>query len=252
MIRAGAFCLTLLAALPAQAQDQPDPRPPTRPAADITPQVSVPAPDAPQPFGPPAPPLWFTLAGTVQAHDACRLALSVMGARFVPVPPISDPDTRDCGIARPVRVSHILPAVELTGHPVMRCEVAQALALWTRDFVLPAAALMPDQPRLTAVQTGPAYQCRDRVGTDDAEPKPSEHGFGNAIDVMGFGFEGAGVRLVQPRQGDGDADESFQAAVRGTACLMFTTVLGPGSNAAHDDHLHLDLAARRGGWRLCE
>jgi hypothetical protein len=29
-------------------------------------------------------------------------------------------------------------------------------------------------------------------------------------------------------------------------------VLGPGSDAFHDDHLHLDLAERRGGYRLCQ
>ncbi|MEG4644742.1 extensin family protein [Paracoccus sp. APAP_BH8] len=28
--------------------------------------------------------------------------------------------------------------------------------------------------------------------------------------------------------------------------------LGPGANAAHVDHLHLDIKARRGGFRLCQ
>ena len=50
----------------------------------------------------------------------------------------------------------------------------------------------------------------------------------------------------------GDMEVAFQNAVQGAACLFFSTVLGPGSNAAHDDHLHLDIKARRGGFRLCQ
>jgi hypothetical protein len=37
----------------------------------------------------------------------------------------------------------------------------------------------------------------------------------------------------------------FLHAVHAAACLTFGTVLGPEANAAHHDHLHLDLATRR-------
>ena len=50
----------------------------------------------------------------------------------------------------------------------------------------------------------------------------------------------------------GDLAEACPRTARAAGCLFFTTVLGPGSNDAHDDHLHLDVAARRGGWRLCQ
>lgn len=273
MIRvAGTIIALTLAVVPALAQERPpeaEPdtaqtadRPPEKPEAAEPAPVPDPVPDAisesvpdepaAQPFGPPPPPVWFTLAETDAEYDACRLALSVMGAQFRPQPPVTDPDNRDCGIARPLQVSRILPDVALSGEPVMRCAAALSLALWTRDFLQPAAGLLPETPRLTALETGPAYSCRDRVGTGEADPKPSEHGYGNAIDVMGFRFDDGDPVLVQPRQGDGDAAESFQKAAQGTGCLLFTTVLGPGSNAAHDDHLHLDMAARNGGWRLCE
>ena len=36
-----------------------------------------------------------------------------------------------------------------------------------------------------------------------------------------------------------------------TACSIFSTVLGPEANEAHRNHLHFDLAPRRGG-ALCE
>jgi hypothetical protein len=32
----------------------------------------------------------------------------------------------------------------------------------------------------------------------------------------------------------------------------FTTVLGPGADRAHEFHLHVDLAERRNGYRLCQ
>ena len=257
------------AAAPDSVATDGDAPPPESPAPD-RPAPESPAPGAagpmmpattgdaavdgatPEAFGPPPPPVWFTLAESDAEFAACRLALSVMGARFRPVPPVTDPEIRDCGIARPLQVEAILPGIALTGSPVMRCEAALSLALWTRDFLRPAAALMPEGPGLTGLQTGPGYVCRDRVGTGAADPKPSEHGYGNAIDVMGFLFDRGDPLPVRPRQGDGDAAESFQTAAQGTACLLFTTVLGPGSNAAHDDHLHLDMAARGGGWRLCE
>jgi hypothetical protein len=101
------------------------------------------------------------------------------------------------------------------------------------------------------VQLGTTYDCRGRVG-DGGDAKLSEHAFGNAIDISAFTFHDGPTLPVEPRQDSGDPVESFQRAVRGAACLDFTTVLGPGSNASHNDHLHLDIAARNGGWRLCQ
>jgi hypothetical protein len=40
-------------------------------------------------------------------------------------------------------------------------------------------------------------------------------------------------------------DARFQRAVRKAACGPFTTVLGPGSDAYHDDHMHFDTKPRR-------
>ena len=37
-----------------------------------------------------------------------------------------------------------------------------------------------------------------------------------------------------------------------SVCARFTTVLGPGSDWYHEDHIHLDLAERRGGYRICQ
>ena len=34
-------------------------------------------------------------------------------------------------------------------------------------------------------------------------------------------------------------------------CTRFMTVLGPGSDGYHEDHIHMDLAERRSAWRSC-
>lgn len=211
---------------------------------------------ATQVFGPPMPPRYQALREGDDEYAACLLALSMLGTDYQPRPAISDDQNRDCGIARPLHVSRIVPGVELEGGAVMRCGTARALGFWIRDFVRPAAAALPGAPQLRGLQLGTTYDCRARVGTD-SDATLSEHAFGNAIDIMGFRLEGGADDLpdilpVQPRSGDGDMAEAFQRSARASACLWFDTVMGPGSNAAHDDHLHLDVIGRDSLWRLCD
>lgn len=248
----------ILMAWAGAAFSQDAPRPPERP----TPlETTLPARDqfgpvwpgpSAEPMGPPAPPHHLQLRESDQDFDACLLALNHLGTRYETLPAIAEPDTADCGIARPVKVMQIIPGVELEGGALMRCSTARALAFWTQDYVRPAAATLPGSPRLTGMQLGTTYDCRARIGTGAESPPMSEHAFGNAIDIMGFSFDNGETLPVQPRHENGDVQEGFQRAVRSTACLWFTTVMGPGSNAAHDDHLHFDVIARNSGWRLCD
>lgn len=266
MTRLGRLSLTaalILAGATALAQEAPPTeRPPARPeiieaepeppAADDAADAEEPAPQEGELIGPPAPPAWFTIAGSDADHAACLSLLRRGGATFTEPSPIAEAEAWDCGIARPVQVTRLLRGVELPDAPILRCQTALALAGWTRDFLVPAARAVSDDAPLTALRTGPGYVCRDRVGTGDADPPPSEHALGNAIDVMSFELEGREPLPVRPRAEDGDADAAFQRAAQATGCLFFTTVLGPGSNAAHDDHLHLDLSQRSSGWRVCD
>lgn len=183
-------------------------------------------------------------------HSACLLGLTLLGVAYEEMAPVADAGDPQCGIPRPVRVTAIQPGIAIEGGALMRCATARRLALWTRDFVRPATARLPGTPRLTAYVPGSTYDCRPRVG--GSETKISEHARGTAFDIMAVRFDNGEAMEFRPRTGDGDAAESFQQALRGTACLYFSTVLGPGSNEAHEDHLHLDLAERKGGFRLCE
>ena len=44
----------------------------------------------------------------------------------------------------------------------------------------------------------------------------------------------------------------FRDNLRKATCARFMTVLGPGSDGFHEDHIHIDLAERRSGYRICQ
>ncbi len=223
------------------------------PVEEAAPAEAAPADDtapAPEPE-PEQPPQRDSLRESDFDHSACLLTLFTLGAEYAEIPEISEPDNRDCGIARPIRITQILPGVSLQGEPVMRCDTARHLAFWLRDFVRPATEMLPGAPQLREIAPGSTYQCRGVIGTQSTA-NVSEHALGNALDIAAFHFDDGSNLTIAPRADSGDLTEAFQAAIRATACLYFTTVLGPGANAAHDDHLHLDIKARKGGYRLCQ
>lgn len=155
-----------------------------------------------------------------------------------------------CGIVAPYSISRIGKDVAVNPATSMRCPTALSLARWTKNVVLPATDALPGEVRLSEISHGSTYVCRRR--NNSATGKMSEHSIGNAIDIMNFGFEGREPIPVSPRAGDGSMEEAFQRAVRAGACLHFTTVLGPGSDPSHSNHLHLDIIERSSGYRLCQ
>jgi Extensin-like protein C-terminus len=46
--------------------------------------------------------------------------------------------------------------------------------------------------------------------------------------------------------------KDWREALRTSTCARFSTVLGPGSDGYHEEHIHLDLAERRGGYKMCQ
>ncbi|MBS1302743.1 extensin family protein [Loktanella sp. SALINAS62] len=256
--------LALMAA-PAVAQEtsaptQAGPPPETTPTPKIRPEGLGEMPEAGAPgyvaaendvdvvdSGPPIP---DRLAVGDAELDACLAELDALGANYEIIDPIADADDTACGVHNPVRLTSVPGAVALEPAGVMRCETALAFAGWVEQFVMPAAKHLDDRGSLDAIEQGSTYVCRRRNNSPDG--KLSEHSFGNAVDVMAFRFADGDPIRVQPRERDGTMAEAFQDAVRSTACLNFTTVLGPGSDESHADHLHLDVRKRRGEFRLCQ
>lgn len=133
--------------------------------------------------------------------------------------------------------------------PLVSCGFALVLAGFTRDAAQPLARALAGRP-LTAFGTGGGFECRGRNRAAGA--RISAHGQGLAIDIAWFVFEGGARERVEAPSGE--STSRFIAALRKAACGWFTTVLGPGSDGAHADHLHLDREprGRDGESRLCQ
>jgi hypothetical protein len=96
------------------------------------------------------------------------------------------------------------------------------------------------------------YSCRPRNNQMGA--KVSEHAFGNAMDVMAFVLaDGREINVEKGWRGDPAEQEFLREAFVG-ACRYFTTVLAPGSDPFHYNHIHIDLVRHdpRGQRRICK
>ncbi|WP_316015058.1 extensin family protein [Roseobacter sp. HKCCA0434] len=195
-------------------------------------------------------PVFRQLGEVESAFAACTAMLDDLGVVYRVLDEEITAEDRDCGIVNPIVVEEIAPGVALRPEATLRCETALEMAEWTSFHLVPAAEALTDRERLQAIALGGSYTCRRRNNL--ATGPLSEHSFGNAVDVMSFVFEGGDPIPVEPRMEDGTMEEAFQRAARATSCLHFTTVLGPGTDAAHADHLHMDVARRSNGYRLCQ
>ena len=91
-----------------------------------------------------------------------------------------------------------------------------------------------------------SYECRGRNRVRGATL--SEHGRANALDVRAFKLaNGEMIGLT-----DVNVAKAWREGIRASACARFSTVLGPGSDGHHEEHIHVDLAERRGGYKMCE
>ena len=214
----------------------PRARPDARPSAALAmvPPEPEPAAEAPLPPVPAVP----------ADGGACLDRLRKLGVVFERAPAIKE---AGCGVANPLVVKALGSGVSLTSAATLNCPTTEAVALWVRDVLLPYGR---DQLRATptAIVPGSTYACRTRNGRKGA--RMSEHAAANAFDVMSVEFAGRPPLEIRARA-SGDPEGRFQAAIRQGSCSYFTTVLGPGSDASHGNHLHFDLAQRGGGHRLC-
>ena len=182
------------------------------------------------------------------AYSQCLKDLTAAGVTFVEKPRIDDGD--GCGIDKPVEVSSILPGVALSPKATLRCEAALELSKWVQTSVLPAAEqALQDKGKLTSVNHASSYICRKR--NSKTTGKISEHARGNAIDIASLGFEKGTVDMTIAEEKNPTMSGAFQRTLNASACLYFTTVLAPGSDETHMDHMHLDLIRRNNDARYC-
>jgi hypothetical protein len=160
-----------------------------------------------------------------------------------------------CIIDQPVRIRAVAGApprklaIRLPDAPTLACRFGERFGLFLRDLADPVIA-GKFAVELDAVRTGPGYECRNRNRA--VSGKLSAHASGIAVDIAGFELADGRRLPVAPAQ-DARARATIDA-IRTAACGWFTTVLGPGSDAAHADHLHVDILQHGSSdrYRICE
>jgi len=131
----------------------------------------------------------------------------------------------------------------------LACPIVSALDRWFADSVQPAAQRWFGT-RVVEIKQISAYSCRGMNGNSSAHI--SEHAFGNALDIAAFTLaDGRRITVKDGWKGMPE-EQGFLRDVQAAACQQFTTVLAPGSNVHHYDHIHVDLMRRASRRVICE
>ena len=178
--------------------------------------------------------------------SACRLALSEAIAIAPSIPDIHG--AGGCGGEDLVRLEAVvLPdkhRVAVKPAAILRCGMASAIADWVRTDIVALAARLGST--ITDLDNFDSFECRGRNRV--AGPPLSEHGRANALDVRSFKLaNGRSISLT-----DRTVSRELRESVLHSVCTRFSTVLGPGSDWYHEDHIHLDLMARHNDYKICQ
>ncbi|RZN29023.1 extensin family protein [Bradyrhizobium sp. Leo121] len=178
--------------------------------------------------------------------SACRQALTEEIAIAPSIPAIHG--NGGCGGDDLVRLEAIvLPdkrKVAVKPAAILRCTMATAIADWVRSDIAPLSG--PLGGTISELDNFDSFECRGRNRVPGAQL--SEHGRANAIDVRAFKLaNGRSISLT-----DRSVPRDLRETVLHSACTRFTTVLGPGSDGYHEDHIHLDRMERRNNYRICQ
>src|SRR5947209_666834 len=178
--------------------------------------------------------------------SACRLALTEEIAIAPSIPDIHG--AGGCGGEDLVRLEAVvLPdkrLVSVKPAAILRCTMASAIADWIRSDMVPLAERLGSV--VTDLDNFNSFECRGRNRVAGAQL--SEHGRANALDVRALKLaNGQSISLT-----DRTVSRELRETVLHSACARFSTVLGPGSDWYHEDHIHLDLMERRNNYKICQ
>lgn len=170
--------------------------------------------------------------------EACLKDLTARGVIFRPLP--QPASIGGCALADGVSLEGMSAALN---KPVaISCPTARVVDQWMEAVVQPAAQRHL-RSRVATVHQAGGFVCRNTRGG-----RLSEHARGRAIDIWGFELADGSKALVRDHWRGAGARSRFLQDVAQRSCAVFHVVLGPGSDADHHDHLHLDL----GEWKLCQ
>ncbi|WP_298355086.1 extensin family protein [Rhodoblastus sp.] len=176
-----------------------------------------------------------------QAEEAC------FARRLVALSPYVQPASHDidgpsiCGLTRPLKVTALQNgAVMFNSTQTLDCSMVAELNDWLATVVQPTALARFGQ-NVVEIDSMGSYNCRSINHQFGA--RLSEHSFGNAIDIGGYRLaDGRRITYVHDWTRGDPQTQAFLRDLHGGACDRFTTVLSPGANPFHYNHMHVDLA----------
>jgi hypothetical protein len=179
-----------------------------------------------------------------EGEAACRERLKALGVEFEEHKAESNSEI-GCSIPYPIMLKTLGKSIAIAPGTELNCLMAEAAARFAANIIEPAAKTEFGAD-LKSISQASAFVCRPRHGTG----KLSEHAFGNALDIASFTLSDG--RKIEVGPAPPEKDAKFLNAVRKAACGPFKTVLGPGADADHSLHIHLDLEPRRHGGTFCQ
>jgi hypothetical protein len=187
-----------------------------------------------------------------EVENACLASGAVQASAYVrAMQEIDGPGV--CGLGRPLRVSGLLGGrVRVSPPATIGCPLTAALDRWVQTSVQPAARRYFGS-RVVEIRQIASYGCRGRNGNSYGDI--SEHAFGNALDMAGFRLaNGQEILVVRSWWRGAPRERAFLQDIFAGACAEFYTVLGPGSDRYHYNHIHVDLLASnaRNGRHYCQ
>ena len=240
----------------------PVPRPSSPPPAESLPVPARSPPAATESAASPPPPAAAVPSGPAgtalpkagHAADALdcpsRLKAANVDVERTSVGPQPDPQ---CTVVDAVHLTFLRLAdgalVTFPDKPTIACATASTFSAFVRDLLSPLAKGTYGSA-VDAVWTGPGLDCRTRDHIPGA--KLSAHGQGLAVDVAQLRLQdGHKIDVGRPTS---ETDRVFETAALAGGCGYFHTALGPGADAFHETHWHLDLVPRgqKGDAKFCE
>jgi len=169
----------------------------------------------------------------------------------LPSPNLPSPNLPSPNLPRlgPARGNAVVGPVAMRPAATLACPIVSVLDRWLALSVQPAA-MRWFGARVVEIKQISAYSCRGMNGNSHAHI--SEHAFGNALDIAAFSLADGRHLTVKDGWRGTPAEQGFLRDIQAAACQQFNTVLAPGSNAYHYDHIHVDLMRRASQHVICE
>jgi hypothetical protein len=180
-----------------------------------------------------------TPAPSLLSGRACLARLDAQEVTYRPLESVPA-SSSSCRVDTAVRISRV--EAGLNQPAVMSCALASRLDDFEHDVVQPLAREELGR-RVIRINHMGSFSCRGVNGGS----RLSMHALGLAIDIAGFRLADGSTVSVEHDWNEPGPKRRFLRDVARRACKYFSVVLTPDSDAAHRDHVHLDI----GRDRLC-